>query len=70
MEALGIEGVEIGKRVILAHGSMVKGPARIGLEGTTIPSYPDSDHEVFLSFGSEVDGAILEKIPASPPSRG
>lgn len=59
--ALGIEGVEIGERVILAHGSTVKGPAQIGIEGTNIPVDPDDDQEVFLSFGCEIDGAILEK---------
>ncbi|WP_375434439.1 hypothetical protein [uncultured Hymenobacter sp.] len=57
---LGIEGVEIGERVILAHGSTVKGPAQIGIQGTDIPSDPDDDQEVFLSFGCEIDGAILE----------
>ena len=61
VEALGIEGVEIAERVILAHGSTVKGPARIGVEGSNIPADPADDQEVFLSFGCEVDGAILEK---------
>lgn len=61
VRALDIEGVEIGERVILAHGATVKGPARIGVEGSGIEVDPDEDQEVFLSFGCEVDGAILEK---------
>jgi carbonic anhydrase/acetyltransferase-like protein (isoleucine patch superfamily) len=55
------EGVEIAERVILAHGSSVIGPAQIGVEGTGIAPDPDDDQEVFLSFGSQVDGAVLEK---------
>lgn len=51
--------VRIGERVILAHGSTVKGPAQVGVEGSAIPENAD-EPEVFLSFGSEVDGAILE----------
>ena len=54
-------GVEIAERVILAHGSSVIGPAQIGIEGSDIPADPDEDQEVFLSFGSQVDGAVLEK---------
>lgn len=50
--ALGIQGVEIGERVIMAHGASVKGPAQIGVSG--------SPSRIFLSFGAEVDGAILE----------
>lgn len=64
VEALGLdeeEGVEIAERVILAHGATVKGPAMIGVGGGNIAVDPDADQEVFLSFGSEVDGAILEK---------
>ncbi|WP_159451918.1 LbetaH domain-containing protein [Hymenobacter roseosalivarius] len=61
VKSLLLHGVEIGERVILAHGSSVKGPAQIGIEGTDIDANPDDDQEVFLSFGSEVDGAILEK---------
>ena len=61
VEALNIEGVEIADRVIMAHGSTVKGPAQIGVGGTDIAVDPDADQEVFLSFGSEVDGAILQK---------
>ena len=55
------DGVEIGERVILAHGCTVKGPARIGVGGANIPADPDDDQEVFLSFACEIDGAILEK---------
>lgn len=54
-------GVEIAGRVIMAHGVSVIGPAQIGVEGTNIPSDPDADQEVFLSFSSQVDGAVLEK---------
>jgi carbonic anhydrase/acetyltransferase-like protein (isoleucine patch superfamily) len=61
VNALHIEGVEIGERVILAHGCTVKGPAQIGIEGKDIPVDPDTDQEVFISFGAEIDGAILEK---------
>lgn len=61
VEELNIEGVEIADRVIMAHGATVKGPAQIGIGGTDIAVDPDADQEVFLSFGSEVDGAILQK---------
>lgn len=54
-------GVEIGERVILAHGSSVIGPAQIGVTGGDIAADPDDDQEVFLSFGSRVDGGVLEK---------
>jgi carbonic anhydrase/acetyltransferase-like protein (isoleucine patch superfamily) len=53
-------GVEIADRVIMAHGVSVIGPAQIGVQGTDIPSDPDTDQEVFLSFSSQVDGAVLE----------
>jgi carbonic anhydrase/acetyltransferase-like protein (isoleucine patch superfamily) len=53
-------GVEVGERVIMAHGVSVIGPARIGVEGEDIPADPDDDQEVFLSFGAQVDGAILQ----------
>jgi len=62
--ALGLgenDGVEVAERVILAHGSTVKGPAKIGIGGGDITPDPDADQEVFLSFGSEVDGAILQR---------
>ena len=63
--ALGIgrarPGVEIAGRVIMAHGVSVIGPAQIGVQGTNIPADPDADQEVFLSFSSQVDGAVLEK---------
>jgi carbonic anhydrase/acetyltransferase-like protein (isoleucine patch superfamily) len=64
IEALGLgqeDGVEIAERCILAHGATVKGPARIGIGGGEVPVNPDQDQEVFLSFGCEVDGAILER---------
>lgn len=49
-------GVEIAERCILAHGVTIKGPARIGVGSGMQP--------VFLSFGAEVDGAILERNTA------
>jgi carbonic anhydrase/acetyltransferase-like protein (isoleucine patch superfamily) len=52
--------VEIGERVILAHGAEVIGPAQIGVEGSDIAANPDDEPEVFLSFSSQVDGAVLE----------
>lgn len=55
------EGVEVAERVILAHGATVKGPAKIGIGGGDIIVDPDDDQEVFLSFGTEVDGAILQR---------
>ncbi len=58
--ALGVQGVEIGARVIMAHGASVKGPAQIGVQGSPISADPDTDAGIFLSFGAEVDGAILE----------
>jgi carbonic anhydrase/acetyltransferase-like protein (isoleucine patch superfamily) len=54
-------GVVIGERVILAHGVSVIGPASIGVGGGDIPADPDDDQEVFLSFGAQVDGAVLEQ---------
>lgn len=49
-------GVVTGERVILAHGSSVRGPAQLGLGGAT-----EEDSGVFVSFGAQVDGAILER---------
>ncbi len=54
-------GVEVGERVIMAHGVSVVGPAAIGIGGGDIPADPDDDQEVFLSFGAQVDGAILQQ---------
>lgn len=55
------EGVEIGERVILAHGASVKGPAQLGVEGPDVAGNTDAKPEVFVSFGAQVDGAILER---------
>jgi carbonic anhydrase/acetyltransferase-like protein (isoleucine patch superfamily) len=58
-------GVFTGERVILAHGSTVKGPARLGVG--PVRQVPDgdggtvADSGVFVSFGAEVDGAVLER---------
>jgi carbonic anhydrase/acetyltransferase-like protein (isoleucine patch superfamily) len=54
-------GVELGERVILAHGATVKGPARLGVTGGPAPANPDEEAEVFVSFNAEVDGATLER---------
>ncbi|MBA2448208.1 MAG: acetyltransferase [Chloroflexi bacterium] len=62
VRALGLHaGVEIAERCILAHGATVKGPAQLGVGGGPIAANPDEHQEVFLSFGCEVDGAILEQ---------
>lgn len=55
------EGVEVAERSILAHGSTIKGPAKIGVGGTSIGADPNNEQNVFISFGAEVDGAILER---------
>lgn len=64
IKAVGLDendGVEIAELSILAHGSTVKGPAKIGVGGTDIPADPNREQNVFVSFGAEVDGAILER---------
>jgi carbonic anhydrase/acetyltransferase-like protein (isoleucine patch superfamily) len=54
-------GVEIGERVILAHGATVIGPARLGMTGGPVAANLDEHSEVFVSFNAEVDGATLER---------
>jgi carbonic anhydrase/acetyltransferase-like protein (isoleucine patch superfamily) len=62
-------GVEIGERVILAHMTVVKGAANIGIQGSTGPftdpvtntQFSNNIPETFLSFNCEVDGATIEK---------
>ncbi len=44
----------------MAHGVSVIGPAAVGIGGGDIAADPDDDQEVFLSFGAQVDGAILQ----------
>jgi carbonic anhydrase/acetyltransferase-like protein (isoleucine patch superfamily) len=59
----GAAGVQIGQRVILAHGSSVLGPARIGIHRSELPDGVDvetGEGSVFMSFGSRVDGGVLE----------
>lgn len=53
-------GVKTGERVIMAHGSSVRGPARLGVlrKGQTAPKV---DSGVFISFGARVDGAVIER---------
>ena len=65
VDARGGTGIEIGDRVILAHGSSVVGSASIGIEESPLPPQVEGTVDtyggsVFLSFGSEVDGATLE----------
>jgi carbonic anhydrase/acetyltransferase-like protein (isoleucine patch superfamily) len=52
-------GVVIADQCVLAHGATVKGPAHIGIGKGNIPA--------FLSFGSEVDAAILERNTTVSP---
>lgn len=72
VRALGLAddaGVEIGERVILAHGAAVRGPAQVGVGGTSLPDN-EGQPETFVSFGALVDGAVLEKnTQVSPLAR-
>ncbi|MCP6762070.1 MAG: acetyltransferase [Fischerella sp. CENA71] len=62
-------GVEIGKRVIMAHMATIKGAARIGIQGSTGPftdpitntQFNNDTPETFLAFNCEVDGATIER---------
>jgi carbonic anhydrase/acetyltransferase-like protein (isoleucine patch superfamily) len=67
----GSAGVTIGERVILAHGSTVKGLAQIGVQGRqiTFPSSEinNSNAETFIAFSAEVDGATIEKNTVLQP---
>ena len=63
LQAVGLSvdsGVETGERVILAHGSSVRGPARLGVEVEGAPAL-ENDSGVFVSFGAQVDGAVIER---------
>jgi carbonic anhydrase/acetyltransferase-like protein (isoleucine patch superfamily) len=65
VDARGGSGIEIGDRVILAHGSSVVGSATVGIEQSPLPPQVEETvdtHEgsVFLSFGAQVDGATIE----------
>jgi hypothetical protein len=63
IHAAGLEDrVEIGERVILAHGATVKGPARIAVEGSNIPEDPDDDQEVFLSLEKNTGVSALARV--------
>ncbi len=53
-------GVKTGERVIMAHGSSVRGPARLGVQRKGQPA-PKVDSGVFISFGARVDGAVIER---------
>jgi carbonic anhydrase/acetyltransferase-like protein (isoleucine patch superfamily) len=50
------DGMQTGERVILAHGSSVRGPALLGVGEATA-----EDSGVFISFNAQVDGAIIER---------
>jgi carbonic anhydrase/acetyltransferase-like protein (isoleucine patch superfamily) len=58
-------GIRTGERVILAHGSSVRGPAQLGVG--PVKHVPDGmggaveDSGVFVSFGAQVDGGIIER---------
>ncbi|MDZ8134440.1 MAG: acetyltransferase [Nostoc sp. DedQUE04] len=62
-------GVEIGRRVILAHMAIVKGAAKIGTQGSTGPftdpitnaQFNNNIPETFLAFNCEIDGATVER---------
>ncbi|TFI50787.1 acetyltransferase [Mastigocladus laminosus UU774] len=62
-------GVEIGKRVIMAHMATIKGAARIGIQGSTGPftdpitntQFNNDIPETFLAFNCEIDGATIER---------
>lgn len=65
LDARGGSGIQVGDRVILAHGSSVRGSASIGIESSPLPPQVEDtvdtgEGSVFLSFGSEVDGATVE----------
>ena len=53
-------GVVTGEKVILAHGSSVRGPARLGVLAAGQKA-PQPDSGVFVSFGAQVDGAVIER---------
>jgi carbonic anhydrase/acetyltransferase-like protein (isoleucine patch superfamily) len=65
LDARGGSGIQVGDRVILAHGSSVRGSASIGVESSPLPPQVEDtvdtlEGSVFMSFGSEVDGATVE----------
>jgi carbonic anhydrase/acetyltransferase-like protein (isoleucine patch superfamily) len=56
-------GVDIGERVIVAHGSSVLGPAEIGVRESPLPQEVEAETyggSVFMSFGARVDGGTVE----------
>jgi carbonic anhydrase/acetyltransferase-like protein (isoleucine patch superfamily) len=67
VDARGGHGIEVGERVILAHGSSVVGSASVGIEDSDLPQAVVAagvnvyDSSVFLSFGARVDGATIER---------
>jgi carbonic anhydrase/acetyltransferase-like protein (isoleucine patch superfamily) len=66
VDARGGTGIHVGNRVILAHGSSVLGTASVGVHESRLPqAVLDAgvdvfDGSVFLSFGAQVDGAVVE----------
>jgi carbonic anhydrase/acetyltransferase-like protein (isoleucine patch superfamily) len=67
VDARGGTGIEVGDRVILAHGSSVVGSASVGIEERDLPQavveagVDVGEGSVFLSFGARVDGATIER---------
>ncbi|WP_448608163.1 hypothetical protein [Geodermatophilus sp. URMC 60] len=67
VDARGGSGIEVGDRVILAHGSSVLGSASVGTEESELPAevvaagVDVGAGSVFLSFGAQVDGATIER---------
>jgi carbonic anhydrase/acetyltransferase-like protein (isoleucine patch superfamily) len=67
VDARGGTGIEVGDRVILAHGSSVLGSASVGTEERELPAevlaagVDVGAGSVFLSFGAQVDGATIER---------
>jgi len=64
VDATAGSGIEIGDRVILAHGASVLGSAEIGVQESPLPEGVDVETyegSVFMSFSSRVDGGVLER---------
>ncbi|MFD2092443.1 LbetaH domain-containing protein [Blastococcus deserti] len=66
LDARGGTGIEVGDRVILAHGSSVLGTAEVGVHASPLPpavvdaGVQTYDGSVFMSFGSQVEDATIE----------
>jgi carbonic anhydrase/acetyltransferase-like protein (isoleucine patch superfamily) len=66
VDARGGSGIRVGDHVIMAHGSSVLGTASVGVESSPLPQavvdagVDTKNDSVFLSFGAQVDGAVVE----------